>query len=123
MTAAYGLPDRLFPAIARGVEIAASVIQPGDGHHLGRSLVEWADEWEEKCRINGRHRDLLKPAEAASLLAVIVVAVEYIDACNYVADEDEGTEDFLQDVAFALASEEVLYTLGDIANSARLVAV
>lgn len=119
MTAAYGLPARLFAPVARGVEIAASVITPGDGDHLGRSLVEWADEWEEKCRVNGRHRDLLKPAEAASLFAVISVAVEYADTCNYGAPED--VEDFPGDVAFALASEEILCALRDIANSSRLV--
>jgi len=108
MTAAYGLPDRLIPLVARGVEIAASIVTPADGEYLGRSLVELAGELQEKCRVLQRHRDLLKPSEAASLCAVVEIAVEYATDVRYAPD-----------MAFELASEEIIFTLQEIAHSGK----
>lgn len=117
MTAAYELPPHLFGLVAWGVRLAAAIVTPEDGTHNGRSLMELSDEWEAKIRLNGRHRDLLKPSEAASLLAVVQIAVDYI------TDDSEVGVESPEDARFALACEEIVWTLADIANSRALVLV
>lgn len=118
MTAAYGLPDHLIDPVAQGVAIAASIAEVEDGEYEGVLIKTLAEKWQELCRVQGRHKDLLKPHEAAELRAVIELASEYAEDNSYGAEEDAG--DFPEDVEFALCSEEILYTLADIARLSLL---
>lgn len=115
MTAAYEIPLRLLTPVKTGVILAAEVVTTDDGYHFGRNLLELADEWYEKVLAHNRHEDLLKPAEAASLLAVLEVAIKYA-----VRNDLALCEDYLS-ASFAVAVDEIRYALQEIANSDRLV--
>jgi predicted neutral ceramidase superfamily lipid hydrolase len=115
MTAAYEIPLRLLEPVRTGVILAAEVVTTDDGYHNGRLLLELADEWYAKVMANNRHEDLLKPAEAASLLAVVEIAIKYAVRTDLALCEDYAS------ASFAVAVDEVRYALQEIANSDRLV--
>lgn len=114
MTAAYEIPLRLLEPVRTGVLLAAEVVTTDDGYHHGRLLLELADEWYEKVMISNRHEDLLKPAEAASLLAVLEIAITYAVKNDFALCEDYAS------ASFAVAVDEIRYALQDIASSDRL---
>jgi hypothetical protein len=115
MTAAYEIPIGLLPQVKTGIILATDVVKPDDGYFHGRSLVELADEWYAKAMLNARHEDLLKPAEAATLLAVLKVAMRYADKHDYASSEDYGY------ASFAVAVDEINFALMEIVNSNRIV--
>jgi hypothetical protein len=115
MTAAYEIPLRLLTPVKTGVILAAEVVKTDDGYHNGRLLLELADEWYAKVMANNRHEDLLKPAEAESLLAVLEVAIKYA-----VQNDLALCEDYLS-ASFAVSVDEIRYALKEIVNSNRLV--
>lgn len=120
MTAAYEIPIDLLPQVRAGVILAADVVGPQHGTYDGRPLQELADEWYEQVLLSNRHEELLKPWEAASLLAVLEVAIQYTIENNYEDTLDPGGDQG-DDLMFALRSDEIRFALQDIASSDRLV--
>lgn len=122
MTAAYEIPVHLLPAVKVGVILAADVVTTADGNHYGRPLLEVADEWYAKVLFSNRHEDLLKPAEAESLLAVLEVAFRYVLSMNYAETgiTDQTQDEEMDDVMFALQSDEIRFALQEIVMSDRL---
>lgn len=120
MTAAYEIPIHLLSSVRAGVILAADVVKVADGNHYGRTVLEVADEWYAKVVAYNRHEDLLKPAEAESLLAVLEVAIKHAIKHNYEGTLDPGGDeaDYLM---FALRSDEIREALREIIYSNRLV--
>lgn len=120
MTAAYEVPVRLLPYVRTGVLLAAEVVEVADGDHYGRPLVELADEWYEKVVAHNRHEDLLKPAEAESLLAVLEVAMKYAIENNFEGTLRADVDDEADELAFALRADAIKDALRWIVLSDRL---
>lgn len=119
MTARYGLPDRLFTPVKTGVILAWNIADKDDEPYNGTPITEVAEKWYHLVE-RGYHQNLLSTSEAAELMAVIALGAEYADNNNYADPVD--MEDFSEDVEFALAAEEILFTLKDLVRTGDRVA-
>lgn len=120
VTAAYEIPSHLLSSVRAGVILAADIVGPQHGRHYGRRLQELTDEWYEKVMLHSRHEDLLKPAEAASLLAVLEIAIKHAIENNFEDALGSGRNDGA-DLMFAMRSDEIREALLEIVYSDRLV--
>lgn len=120
MTAAYGLPDHLFTSVAYAVQVAFENSVPNEAEFEGRDLHELTALWNVRVE-NEIHTDLLTPAYARELLAVVQVGIK--DTIEWM---EPGDRYFDNEYAAALdldfASEEIVATLTEIVESASVAA-
>lgn len=119
MTAAYGLPDHLFVPIETAVKTAWMLSSPGRATYGRQDLHTVTALWVVRVE-NEVHTDLLTPAYARELVAVITPAIMHN------AERLEGLTpfdpDYLNVAGLDIHAEEVIMTLWDIATSTSLVA-
>lgn len=105
MTEQTQIPADLRSALGRGLNIAAHILDRGDGDHQGHDLADLATVWEAVFPV----RFSITPAEAAELKAVVAEAVEYALTCHYDAEAD--AQDFPEDYEFATKAEPLMQFL------------
>ncbi len=108
MSARYGLPDHLIDLVGSVItELAVNVIEPADGEAYALAWL-WSDRVDD-----GDHEDLISAVDAAQLLKLFKVCVEYVYT---------NPSDYALDIALAIHADELLTFLQDVSSQGSAVA-
>ena len=120
MTAMYGLPDHLFTPVAYAVQVAWENSLPGEAEVLGRDMHTLTAFWNDTATTE-IYTDLLTPEYARELLEVVKLGIA--DTIEWMEPGDRYFDDeYAAALDLDFASEEIVATLTEIAESATVAA-